>query len=186
MCKYAILSIQFIAFFNKHKNNFLILNNLIIIFFVTLMVLPTAVFADLDNAHSIATDYMFSRSQNNETKDTTESIPIIFSAADDDSLLVGISVQALAQNITYTEAQVQEALGVDVPIKIKYMTIMYDDDNWTPVADQESANISTKTNCDDYVDSESCDDAAQPRTSVLTAAVNVFLDMLKSVVSYFN
>ena len=64
-------------------------------------------FEDIKRAHSIATNYMINSS-------STDRIPIIFAAPGIDHLAIGISPEVLSQNITYTEQQIQQELGVQV------------------------------------------------------------------------
>ncbi len=95
----------------------------IILFLTTLSLIPLvpAGFGDVNDAHSIATNYMISSKEGAVgTSDT--AIPIVFSAVDGEKLVVGISTHVLLQNTTYTEEQIQDLLGVDVPIEIKYMS----------------------------------------------------------------
>ena len=80
---------------------------------------------NVNKAHNIATDYIQTLSQQNITANNSDQIPIIFSAVVDDKLAVGISVNILSQNITYTEIQIQQVLGIDAPIDV-YHILMTD------------------------------------------------------------
>ncbi len=73
------------------------------------MYCPTG-FADANEAHSIATIYMISQADDGPSG-STGGIPIVFSAADGDKLVIGIDADVLLTNTTYTESQVQELLG---------------------------------------------------------------------------
>ncbi len=81
-----------------------------------------AAFADANEAHSIATNYM--QSQSDESTRDAEGIPIVFSAVDGDKLVMGISAAAFSSNTTYTESQVQEFLGITTPVEITYLSTM--------------------------------------------------------------
>ena len=93
--------------------------------------------SNVDNAHSIATNIMIQKAENvklgsgnvppiNGSHNTSSNIPIVFSAVDGDRLVVGIDANVLLTNTTYSEAQIQNYLGVDIPIDIKYMTFHLD------------------------------------------------------------
>ena len=90
----------------------------------TALLLPQTIFAaeSPDNAHSITTNYMLAKSQG-VSGSSDDDIPIILSAVDGDTLVVGISAHVLSQNITYTEKQVQDFLGITTPLQIKYLVI---------------------------------------------------------------
>ena len=94
----------------------------------TVLLLPHTIFAaeSPEDAHSKATDYMFAKYQGGATGSsgvTDDDIPIIFSAVNGSTLVVGISADVLAKNITYTEQQVQDFLGITTPVDIMYMII---------------------------------------------------------------
>ncbi len=110
-------------------------------FFFTLLLIPAIPpnFADtnVDEAHNIATQKMIQRHINlqfgasnsppvNATANTPSYIPIIFSAVDNDTLVVGIDARVLSENITYTEQQIADYIGINASIDIKYMSISSD------------------------------------------------------------
>ena len=87
----------------------------------------------VDNAHSIATNIMIQKSENialgsgnappiNGSYNTSSNIPIVFSAVNGERLTIGIGAHILLTNTTYSEAQLQNYLGVNVPIDVTYMT----------------------------------------------------------------
>ncbi len=103
-----------------------------VLFLVSLVPL---VFGDVGEAHSIATKHIVSHTD--RITDDPDVIPIVFSAVDGNTLVIGIDADVLASNVTYTESQVQEFLGIMVPVDIKYLkfTTGSVDDNSDPFAD---------------------------------------------------
>ena len=104
----------------------------IVLLFVILLIPPLpASFAstNIDNAHSIATNIMIQKAENialgsgnappiNGSYNTSSNIPIVFSAVDGDRLAIGIDAHVLLTNTTYSEAQIQNYLGVNIPIDV--------------------------------------------------------------------
>ena len=105
----------------------------LLILFSTLTLTVSVSFAtSVDDAHSIVTNKMLQSAQNaamgvsnappiNGTTIQPLYIPIVFSAVDNDSLVVGIDIQELVNGNNYTEQDVRDYLDVDVPLEIVYM-----------------------------------------------------------------
>ena len=106
---------------------------MLLILFSTLTLTVSVSFAtSVDDAHSIVTNKMLQSAQNaamgvsnappiNGTTIQPLYIPIVFSAVDNDSLVVGIDIQELVNGNNYTEQDVRDYLDVDVPLEIVYM-----------------------------------------------------------------
>ncbi len=83
---------------------------------------PSALATDAQEAHSAATSYMLRAAQGGPSG-ATEQIPIIFSAQNGTSLVVGIDASVLARNTTYAETDIQRVLNTNSSITVMYMVI---------------------------------------------------------------
>ena len=119
-------------------------------FAILLVPLIPAGFSDADEAHSIATNYILSRAN---VTDDEKGIPIVFSAVDGNTTVIGIDPRLLINGTTYTESQVQEFLGITSPIEIKYLTVI------PSIGEPMPFPLVRPNSTSEQSDSHSCDDS---------------------------